>query len=265
MSILVDAFKLKPAQAIAFLKKKGMKISWNWFDTWKEAHTKAFTVAKCMKADILQDIRSMIQKAQNEGIPFEQFKRELAPRLQEKGWWGRKEIVDQETGEITEIQEGSVHRLKIIYQTNLQTSYMAGRYQGQMQSSMPYLQYISILDGQTTDRCRSLHLKVFAKDDPIWDHLYPPNHWGCRSRVRSLTKTKLERDNLQVESSSNKLVKKEVSVGGKSVSVTGYKLPEGNTFWPDPGWDYNPGKSSFKPDLNRYDNDIKNQLKKDLE
>ncbi len=263
-NILIDIFKLKPAEAIAFLQKKGYTFSWNWFEVLKEAHTHSFTVAKVMKADILQDIRSMVSEALNEGITFQQFKKELAPRLKKKGWWGRQEIVDTETGLITDVQLGSVSRLKKIYQANLQTSYMAGRYKQQIavSKSRPYLQYISVIDGQTTDRCRSMHLRIFRADDPIWDYLYTPNHWGCRSRVRSLSDRQVDPDD--IDDSDGKLVSKEVVLGKdndkRTVSVTGFKLANGSVYWPDPGWDYNPGKTDYKPDLSKYDSDIRRFL-----
>lgn len=268
MSILADLITKKPLEAIVFFKRKGYALSWNWYDTWKQAHTRAFTVAKVMKADILQDIRSMINKAQSDGITFQQFKKELAPRLQEKGWWGKKEIVDTDTGLVTQVQLGSVRRLQTIYQTNLQTSYMAGRYKQQVESGMPYMQYLSVIDGQTTDRCRSMHLRTFAATDPVWDTLYPPNHWNCRARVRTLTQSKVIRENISIDDSTGKLVTKTATIGKdedkRQVQVTGFKINDGSTFWPDPGWDYNPGKSDFKPDLSRYDTDIQSQLNADL-
>lgn len=211
----------------------------------------------------------MVNKAVSEGITLQQFKKELAPRLKAKGWWGREEIVNKETGLITEVQLGSVHRLKKIYETNLQTSYMAGRYQQQMESEMPYMQCIAVLDGQTTDMCRSLHLRIFRSDDQVWDYIYPPNHWGCRLRVRTLTQSKVDRENLDIDDSEGKIVTKKISIGKDEnkheATVTGLKLNDGVTYWPAPGWDYNPGQAGFKPDLNRYDNDIKNQLKNDLD
>jgi SPP1 gp7 family putative phage head morphogenesis protein len=157
--------------------------------------------------------------------------------------------------------------LRTIYQTNLQTSYMAGRYKQQMEvaSALPYWQFIAVLDGQTTDRCRSLHLRVFRADDPIWDYLYPPNHWGCRSRVRALTANQFERSGANLDNSDGKIVTREATIGKNenavTVSVKGFKLNDQDTYWPDPGWDYNPGKQEFKPDLKRYDKDIRNQIK----
>ena len=40
------AVKLPPRRAIAYFKAKGYTVSWNWWDTWGEAHAKSFTAAK---------------------------------------------------------------------------------------------------------------------------------------------------------------------------------------------------------------------------
>jgi SPP1 gp7 family putative phage head morphogenesis protein len=261
-SILLDAFKLKPAEAIAFLRKKGYAFSWNWADVWREAQSKAFTVAKVMRADILQDIRGMVDKALDEGITFAQFKKELAPRLQEKGWWGKKESVDKTTGLITETQLGSVARLKTIYRQNLQSAYMAGHYKSmtEVADDLPIWEYVSVVDSRTTERCRSLNGKKYRSDDPVWDVIYPPNHWGCRATVRALPRMPGNR-----EPDRGEIVSKEVSVGSgddaRPVTVRGVQIAPGSTFWPDPGFDYNPGSAAFSPDLKKYDEDIGQWLK----
>jgi len=269
-NILLDAFNLKPAAAMEFIKRKGYTFSWNWFDTWKDAHAKAFTVAKVTKVEILRDIRNAVEKAISEGKTLQQFQKELTPTLQKNGWWGKKEHVNEETGEVTEYMAGSPRRLKTIYGTNLQTAYMAGRYKGQMDAAgdLPYIQYIAVLDGRTTDTCRDMHGRVFRADDPIWNTLYPPNHWGCRARTRSLSERMLQREGLRVESSEGRIVNDVVTVGkGENAvkkAVSGLKLPNEKIFWAGPGWNYNPGTSLWMPDLNGYNESDASSFIKDL-
>lgn len=261
--LLLDAFKLKPAEAIAFLRKKGYAFSWSWFDIWREAQARTFTIAKVMRADILQDVRGMVDKAIDEGTTFAAFKKELIPRLQAKGWWGIKETVDKETGLITETRLGSVERLRTVYRQNLQSAYNAGRYKAQIAASddLPVWEYVATIDSRTTERCRALNGRRFRSDDPVWDTIYPPNHWGCRARVRALTERQA---GSTVESSDGRMITKTATVGSgddaREVDVNGIRLDAGHEYLPEAGFDYNPGKAAFEPDLDTYDPDIRSQL-----
>ncbi len=257
---LFYAIGLHPEKAIEYFKSKGYTFSWDWWDTWQEAHAKAFTVAKAMRMDVLQDIRDMAQKSLDEGLTFQQFKKELEPKLKAKGWWGKK-IIGDETGAKV-VQLGSPHRLKIIYQTNMQTAYNAGRWKEQMENvdNRPYWQYVAVMDSRTRPQHRILHNKVFKYDDPFWDTHYPPLGFRCRCRVRALSDKNLKDRGLTVESSKGRLTEQEVLVSKKTGElrpVTVYRDPiTGKKIAPDVGFNYNPGKTAWKPDLKSYDKDI---------
>ena len=124
------AFGLPPEKAVEYFRAKGYTIGWDWRETLHEAHAKAFTVAKVMKVDVLEDIRGAVDRALHDGLTLADFKKDLIPTLQKKGWWG--EITHPETGEPAFID---ARRLTTIYQTNLQTAYMTGRYQAMMENS----------------------------------------------------------------------------------------------------------------------------------
>ena len=169
------AFGLPPEKAVDYFKSKGYAFSWDWQDTWQEAHAKAFTVAKVMRMDVLQDIRDALQKSLDEGTTFSQFKKELTPKLQANGWWGKKLVGDEEGAK--QVQLGSPYRLNTIYRTNMQTAYMAGREQAQADNvqARPFWQYVAVLDARTRPSHRLLNGKVFRSDDPFWNTMYPPN------------------------------------------------------------------------------------------
>jgi len=125
---LSAVFGLPPEQAIEYFQSKGYAITWSWRDLWQEVQAKSFTVAKVMNSDILDDIRGALDDALNNGTTFRDYEKNLTPILKAKGWWGKTEHTNTITGEVSTAQLGSPRRLKTIYQTNLQTAYMAGRY-----------------------------------------------------------------------------------------------------------------------------------------
>lgn len=246
MPTLALNLTLPPKDAVEFFDAKGNALTWSWLDMLREDHDLAFTVAKATNEEVLGAIRTQVAKAINEGMTFQQFKRTLKPTLQDLGWWGRQEVLDGDTGELTTVQLGSDRRLRTIYSTNIQTAYMAGRYKRMVSNAVdrPFWKYVAIMDGRTRPKHRELNGKVFRWDDPIWRVIYPPNGFGCRCRVVAMTEDEFKASGIKLSNSDGILITKEVVLrDGKSVKVTGLKgvLPGGEDFFPDVGWDYNPG------------------------
>lgn len=271
---LAYCMSLPPKDAVNYLKDKGYAITWNWEELWHEAQAHAFTVAKVTRLDILQDIRDAVEKAIAEGKTFAWFKKELTPILQAKGWWGWQEQVDADTGEVSRVQLGSPWRLQTIYRTNLQTAYMAGRFQSQLENidDRPYWQYVSIQDGRTRPSHRAMNGKVFRYDDPFWGSFYPPNGWGCRCRVIALSQDNLRKNGIKLEDSKGKLgsmMKLVSEKTGEMREVATYRTTDPLsrrpiTVAPDVGWSYNPGAAAWQPDTTRYTGDLAKLAKKEL-
>ncbi|ASM76388.1 hypothetical protein VITFI_CDS0609 [Vitreoscilla filiformis] len=235
-----------PADAVEFFDGKGNRLTWDWRDMLRQDHDLAFAVAKATSEEVLGTIRTQVATAIGQGMTFAEFKRTLKPQLQDLGWWGRQELLDGDTGEVTTVQLGSDRRLRTIYQTNLQTAYMAGRYQRMVGNATdrPYWRYVAIMDGRTRPRHRELHGRVFRWDDPIWKIIYPPNGFGCRCRVVAMTEDEFQGLGIELSNGEGMIVTKTVTMpDGRKVKVTGLKgiLPGGGDFFPDVGWDYNPG------------------------
>lgn len=244
---LKGLFKLSPALAIKYFRQKGNTYSWDWYEIWQKAHKKTFTVAKVMREDILKDIRSAVDKALAEGKTFQSFQKELKPILQKKGWWGEQIVVDTQ-GIAEKVQLGSMYRLKTIYSVNMQTAYMAGRYNTQIENTenRPYWEYIAVLDERTRPEHAELHGLVFRYDDPFWDSFYPPNGWRCRCRVNALSSYNMETKKIKPNSSGG-LLNEEMRLVSKKTGelkpVTVYTDPlTKKKIEPDVGWSYNPAK-----------------------
>lgn len=264
------AFSLKPQAAIDYFTAKGFAFSWDWHDVWQEAQAKAFTVAKVMQLDVLQDIRDALQQALDEGTTLQQFKKELAPQLKAKGWWG--EVVNEQTGEVANV---GPYRLRTIYETNLQTAYQAGHYRADMETtaSRPWWMYVSVNDKRTRPAHSALNGLTFRFDDPFWDSHYPPNGFRCRCSVRPLGDDQL-REKEQNGSAARRTttgpaadatlatVEKPVNKQGRMATATTVKTTEldGMTrvaMAPDAGWSYNPGKTDWQPDTRHYSPEIR--------
>lgn len=234
MSDITAAAFLEPAEAIAYLQAKGYRITWNWREMLDRDHSRSFTVAKMAAQDLLTDTREALLQALREGQTLEDFRRNLEPTLRARGWWG-KEIVD---GAV--VQLGSPRRLETIYRANLQSAYMAGRYEQmiEVKDDFPFWEYIAVLDSRTRPSHRAMHGRVFRADDPIWRTHYPPNDWRCRCRVRPLSEA---RGKGRVESSAGRLSTETVDIGaGATAQVTYLSGVDGGRFAPGPGWNNNP-------------------------
>jgi hypothetical protein len=174
-------FKNAPREVIDYFDRRGSRPIDAWTDIAPREHALQFTVARTLGYDVLDDLRAAVRMAVVNRQSFEDFKRDLIPILQQKGWWGKVE----KNGEI--IQLGSVRRLKIIYDTNIATAEAAGDWRRiqAVKRELPYLEYMS----SVSERKRPEHLSwvgiTLPVDDAWWGTHYPPNGWMCKCRVRS--------------------------------------------------------------------------------
>jgi len=193
-----------PSQIVSFLKNKirvgadgspfPASKNFSYKDIWHEEHATNFTVAKAMQMDVLKDIHEAVTNAAENGWTLSHFKKELKPLLQEKGWWGKKDMTDPFTGETVKAQLGSDRRLKTIYQTNIRSAYQQGKWErSQNSDAHPYLLYRV---GNSKEH-RSEHLEwdglLLHKDDPWWNSHFPPNGWGCKCWTQAISESRAEK------------------------------------------------------------------------
>lgn len=258
--VLAALFGREPADAIRHLGAKGLRITFNWQEMLDEAHARAFTVAKAMRVDILQDIRRALLDAMRQGKTFREFALDLEPKLRARGWWGKGVYVDPDTLDARLVQLGSSRRLWTIYQTNLQSAFMAGRYKRQMQADgFPYLMYVAVMDARTRPSHAALNGKVYRKDDPAWNAIYPPNGFNCRCRTRALTEGQLAREGRRVEVAET--VSRPVDAGIDPMTGEVYRTTQtgvryrdpidgrDKVMWVDAGFNASPVASHLMDDL----------------
>ena len=146
-----------------------------WQDLQKAQHERAFVVAGAMKADLLEDLSKAVLKAADEGKGLEEFRRQFREIVQTRGWHGW-------TGEGT--AKGEAWRTRVIYQTNMATSYASGRMAQLRDGKFSIWVY---KHGNAKDP-RIQHLAwdgvALPPDHPFWETHAPPNGWGCTCRIR---------------------------------------------------------------------------------
>ena len=196
------SFNLQPKEAIAYLKEKGFNQSFNYEELMHDAHHRSFTIAKMMNTDLLSDMHASLLKAQEDGVGFKEWKKNITPTLKASGWYGETEVFNPKTGEFKTIFVGS-RRLRTIYETNMRVSHAVGRYK--KLKSLPlskYWMYISMLLPTTRTAHADKHGTVLPRDDTWWETNYPPNAFGCKCKVRAYSKRDLEKRGIEVAATS---------------------------------------------------------------
>ncbi|MBI1214542.1 MAG: hypothetical protein GC185_01830 [Alphaproteobacteria bacterium] len=228
-------------EAIDFFRKKGYKPTFRYQDMEPQAHATAFTVAKAMRTDILQDIRSAMDDAIANGHTFDTFKGNLKPTLADKGWWGRKKMVDPDTGEERTVQLGSSKRLRTIFDVNMRQAYATGHWEQaqRTKNALPFLRYVPSSAHHPRAAHRLWYNVVKPIDDPFWDKHLPPNGWGCQCSVQQLAQEDLDHLGLEVTKYDPSGPEK-TYVNRRTGQLM--RAPQGV----DPNFAYNPGKERMK-------------------
>jgi hypothetical protein len=164
-----------------FFKRKLNLPSERYDSIQRSAHDHAFMVAGAVQADLIADLRAAIDKAINQGTGLAQFQKDFDKTVAQNGW---------------EYKGPRNWRTQVIYNTNLRTSYAAGRYQQlrdpDVLKARPYWRYVH---SDTVLDARPEHLAwdnlILDATDAWWDTHYPPNGWGCQCTVQAIAPDEL--------------------------------------------------------------------------
>ncbi len=211
-------------QVAAFrLRLADMRDTARWTDLWQSEHDRAFMVAGATKAGILADLATAVDKAIAQGTGYEAFKKDFRKIIAEKGWL---------LSPAGQGKDGKgAWRARLIYRTNMSTSYAAGRMAQLVAGNYPFWVYRHGASLEPREQHLAWDGLILPPDHPFWVTHAPPNGWGCSCYVvgaRSMAAAKI--------------------LGGKP----DLKLPDnwqaldprtGAPIGIDKGWAYSPGTS----------------------
>jgi hypothetical protein len=172
-------FRQPFAEQVAFFRGKlgNLAPTAKWDDLWKSQHDRAFMLAGAAKADLLADLAAAVDKAIAEGETLQDFRARFHEIIQRHGWAGftgdDRKTPDGKGG------KGLAWRTRIIYQTNLSTSYAAGRL-AQLKDAGFQL-WVYRHSGSEHPRLQHLAWNglTLPANHPFWQTHYPPSGWNC--------------------------------------------------------------------------------------
>ncbi len=220
-------------EQIEFFRRKINLPTAAWTDIYTKEHDWAFVVAGANRDEIVGAFRDSIEKAIAEGATLEEFRRDFDAIVEKFGW---------------DYKGGRNWRSRVIYETNLRSSYAAGRYQQlqELKRVRPFWMYVH---SDAVVHPRPEHLAwdglVLPADDPWWDTHFGPNGWGCQCTVQGLNHRDLLRLGKTV-GTAPPIEMRKVIIGKRSPNgpreVT---VPAGI----DPGFEYTPGKARLLSEI----------------
>lgn len=169
---------------IEYLRAKLALPTERWGEIQAAAHDRAFVVAGAAKADLVADLQAAIVQRAEDGLGLQAFRKDFREIVARHGWTGW-------AGEGT--KQGEAWRTKVIYQTNMATSYAAGRYKQLTDPAYmrlrPYWRY---LHSDSVQHPRPHHLSwhgiTLLHDHEFWKTHFAPNGFGCECRIVAVGK-----------------------------------------------------------------------------
>ncbi len=172
---------VKPEKAIEYWKTRRPLTAKERKKLEEGARSRAFAVAGITKHQQLADIYGAINKAMNDGQTLADFKKEIAPIIEEHKW--------------------PVWRVETIFRTNMATAFAAGEW-AEIQANkdaFPYLEYLSAGDEAVRPEHAVLNHLIFPVDHEFWQQHFPPNGFGCRCKHAPVSRFRAESKGLKIE------------------------------------------------------------------
>ncbi len=215
------------AEQIAFFRGKLNLGTATWTDIQHAEHDRAFVVAGALRDDLLTDFRRAVDSAIADGTTLEAFRKDFDSIVARHGWT---------------YNGGRNWRSRVIYETNLRTSYAAGRW-AQVQEVKATRPFVRYRHNDSVLNPRPQHVAwdglVLPVDSPWLRTHWPPNGWGCRCYIETLSQRDLERLGKAGPDTPPPQDIQDVVVGSNGPNPRVFRTPAGV----DPGFGYAPGAS----------------------
>ena len=212
-------------EAIDFFQGKVRVPTRAYTDLMGAAHSKGFMVAGATKDELLADFQETSGRCIRDGLTLEDFRKDFDRIVAAHGW---------------SYKGSRGWRTRTIFETNIRTSYMAGKWQQAQETKRmrPYGRYIHTTVRHPRLDHESWHNKIVPLDDPWWTYRWPPNGWGCKCGVETVSERELQREGWEVWNPPPDTTK-----------MVPVKTPDGiieveTVDGVDPSFAYNPGKAA---------------------
>jgi SPP1 gp7 family putative phage head morphogenesis protein len=219
-------------EAIAFFKAKLGLPTESYKDLSGHIHARAFTVAGANTTELVNDLMKSIDLVISEGKTISDFRKDFDNIVAKHGW---------------SYKGKRGWRTRAIYQNNKNTARAAGRWQQQERTKQrrPYLLYLTAGDTRVRPQHSKWDYVLLPIEHKFWDTHYPPNGWGCRCKVMSVSEADIKRMGLTITPDS--AIKNDLVYFTQVDAQTGEELAKLPGI--DIGWDYNPGKAWLGTDI----------------
>lgn len=164
-------------EAVAYFRQKINLPTKKWNDLEGAMHTRAFTVAGCMREDILSDFRNAVDAAIANGDSLENF-RDRFNKIASK-WRAADSDFDAKMNKAGY----AAWRSKVIYQTNMLTAAAAAQERQakdpDLKGVFTHAKYVCMMLPTSREQHQSWNGVVLPIEHPWWDKHSPPNGFGC--------------------------------------------------------------------------------------
>lgn len=181
-------------EAVDYFKQKINIPTKRWNSLKGAMHTRAFTVAGAMRADILLDFRNAVDRAIEKGDSLQDF-RDNFYKIASK-WRAADPSFDAKM----EKPKYGAWRSKVIYQTNMLTAAAAA--QERQARAMPdvftHAKYVCMMLPGSREEHKHWNGTVLPVNDPWWEKHSPPNGFGCLCEKEFISKYEMDRGDEKV-------------------------------------------------------------------